>query len=286
MAGLTTAKEIRAAISLCAVPGSERIGRSLAEFGEEHTLDLLMRGIGPKKVINDIRQATLRVQQVLDSPHYRFITPQDLEWPALLRDLDCDQPVGLWCRGQGNLADLSVKQIAIVGARAATSYGERMASAIASNCVQWAGSVISGGAFGIDAAAHRGALSSDGATVAVLASGVDVAYPSAHTGLFDRIVESGLVISEAPPGTKAAKHAFLIRNRLIAALSQATVVVEAALRSGSLSTANWANALGRPVWGVPGPLTSASSAGVHAGIRDGTMCIVADENDVLDSILG
>jgi DNA processing protein len=140
--------------------------------------------------------------------------------------------------------------------------------------------VISGAAYGIDAAAHRGSLVGQGKTVAVLACGVDVAYPVSHRGLLSSITDSGVVVSEAPPGAKPHKHRFLIRNRLIAALSQSTVVVEAALRSGSLSTSNWAHVLNRQIWGIPGPITSATSAGVHAAIRDNMMKIASSTDDI------
>jgi predicted Rossmann fold nucleotide-binding protein DprA/Smf involved in DNA uptake len=140
--------------------------------------------------------------------------------------------------------------------------------------------IISGAAYGIDAAAHRGSLAGKGKTVAVLACGVDVAYPVSHRGLLSTITDSGVVVSEAPPGAKPHKHRFLIRNRLIAALSQSTVVVEAALRSGSLSTSNWAHVLNRQIWGIPGPITSATSAGVHAAIRDNMMKIATSADEI------
>ena len=171
--------------------------------------------------------------------------------------------------------------VAIVGARAATSYGERIAAEISSTLGEWGIPSISGGAFGIDAAAHRGSLAAGGVTIAVLACGIDIAYPAAHHGLFDRITESGLLISESPPGGLPLKNKFLTRNRIIAALSKEVVVVEAALRSGSLSTANWANALGRKVWGVPGPITSPTSAGVHQGIRNKSMEIMLEPTELV-----
>jgi predicted Rossmann fold nucleotide-binding protein DprA/Smf involved in DNA uptake len=140
--------------------------------------------------------------------------------------------------------------------------------------------IISGAAYGIDAAAHRGSLAGKGNTIAVLACGVDVAYPASHRGLLSTITDAGVVVSEAPPGSKPHKHRFLIRNRLIAALSQSTVVVEAALRSGSLSTSNWAHVLNRQIWGIPGPITSATSAGVHAAIRDNMMKIATGADEI------
>jgi DNA processing protein len=213
-----------------------------------------------------------------------FITPSDTAWPSQLQDLDLSAPLGLWCRGTGDAHELNMYSLAVVGARAATAYGERIASEIGSLAGQHGVTIVSGAAYGIDAAAHRGVLASGGRTIAVLACGVDVPYPSAHQGLLERIAENGLIISEAPPGSKPHKRRFLVRNRLIAALSSSTLVVEAALRSGSLSTANWANALGRQVWGVPGPLSSATSAGVHVGIAQGEMHIVTDFATVLGTV--
>jgi DNA processing protein len=213
-----------------------------------------------------------------------FVTPSDTAWPPQLQDLDLSAPLGLWCRGASDIRELNQNSLAVVGARAATAYGERIASEVGSLAGEYGVTIVSGAAYGIDAAAHRGVLATGGKTIAVLACGVDVPYPSAHQGLLERIAENGLIVSEAPPGTKPHKRRFLVRNRLIAALSASTLVVEAALRSGSLSTANWANALGRPVWGVPGPLSSATSAGVHLGIAQGEMNIVADLATVLGTV--
>jgi len=138
--------------------------------------------------------------------------------------------------------------------------------------------VISGGAYGIDGAAHRGALGSDGQTVAVLAGGIDVLYPAGHSALLHRIGTSGLLVTEYPPGVRPARHRFLTRNRLVAALSSATIVVEAGLRSGAANTAAWARALGRVVCAVPGPVTSAASAGCHVLLRNGAELVTrADE---------
>jgi DNA processing protein len=129
--------------------------------------------------------------------------------------------------------------------------------------------VVSGGAYGIDGAAHRATLAADGLTVAVLAGGIDVPYPAGHTALLRRIADDGLIVSEYPPGVRPARYRFLTRNRLVAALSGATVVVEAGLRSGAANTAAWARALGRPVCAVPGPVTSSASVGCHVLVRGG-----------------
>jgi len=227
------------------------------------------------KSIDRVMNSALIEQAVksLNSVRGRFITPADDEWPATLDDLDTSAPIGLWCTGNGSLLEITQQSLAVVGARSATSYGERIAHELGAQAANENVGVISGAAYGIDAAAHRGTLAGRGKTVAVMACGVDVAYPVSHRGLLSNITDSGVVVSEAPPGSKPHKHRFLIRNRLIAALSQTTVVVEAALRSGSLSTANWAHVLNRQIWGIPEPITSATSAGVHAAIRDNMMKI-------------
>lgn len=262
----------RVAINSLLLPGDERIGMTIGEFGIADTIARWRAGIGPKVICQRIEPALEQTQQVLDLASTcgaRFIIPTDPEWPTQLDDLDTQAPVGLWVRSGHNLAEISETSLAIVGARAATSYGQRMASELGTLAADNEHCVVSGAAYGIDAAAHRGALAAGGTTIAILACGVDVAYPTAHYGLLERIAENGVVISEVPPGTLARKQYFLIRNRLIAALASNTVVVEAALRSGALSTSNWANALGRKVWGVPGPITSASSAGVNREIATG-----------------
>jgi DNA processing protein len=158
--------------------------------------------------------------------------------------------------------------VALVGSRAASAYGDHMARLLAGGLVDRGFAVVSGGAYGIDAAAHQATLSADGVTVAVLASGVDVPYPLKNSVLLSRITERGLVISEAPPGSRPYRHRFLSRNRLIAALTSGTVIVEAGLRSGALNTARHARRIGRPLMGVPGSVTNAQSAGVHAMLRE------------------
>jgi DNA processing protein len=176
--------------------------------------------------------------------------------------------------------------VAIVGARAATPYGEVVARELAVACVESGGTVVSGGAFGIDAAAHRGALDGGGTTVCVLASAVDMPYPRGNDLLLHRIAEDGLLVSESPLGQGPRRQRFLTRNRLIAALSRGTVVVEAALRSGSASTAASAYALNRQVLAVPGPITSPMSAGCHRMIADGHAALVGSSDDVVQLLGG
>jgi DNA processing protein len=222
----------------------------------------------------------------------RFVIPGDPEWPDGLDDLDRVQdlhrrggtPLGLWVRGPLRLDELCRRSVAVVGSRSATTYGASIAGQLAAELAGAGVTVVSGAAYGIDQAAHRGALSGGGSTVAVLACGADRAYPSAHRQLLEYIGETGLVVSEAPPGSAPTKLRFLSRNRLIAALTVGTVVVEAAVRSGALNTSSWAGLLNRTVMGVPGPVTSAPSEGVHELIRSGAATLVTRGADVLELV--
>ncbi|MEP6463993.1 MAG: DNA-processing protein DprA [Frankiaceae bacterium] len=217
----------------------------------------------------------------------RVICPGDVEWPAGLDALDhLEQPApfALWLRGGGDLAVQAARGVAIVGARAATAYGVRVAGDLSAELAAAGCCVVSGGAYGIDGAAHRGALVADAPTVVVLACGVDVAYPRGHVSIFTQAATEGVIVSEAPPGSVAMRHRFLIRNRLIAALGLGTVVVEAAVRSGALSTAGHAERLSKPVMAVPGPIGSALSAGCHLLIRDRNAILVTSADQVLEVV--
>jgi DNA processing protein len=204
----------------------------------------------------------------------RLLLPGDLEWPSQLDVLGDAQPWGLWVRGHADLRYACLRSVSVVGTRAATPYGIHVCGEMAASLADRGWTIVSGGAFGIDAYAHRGAIAGAGVTVAVLACGVDRAYPQGHERLFRSIMESGAVVSEWPPGRMPTKHGFLVRNRVIAALSRGTVVVEAALRSGALNTARHAHDQGRPLMAVPGPVTSPQSAGCHEAIREwGAVCV-------------
>lgn len=220
--------------------------------------------------------------------HIRIITPEHQEWPVLLEDLQDTAPHCLWLQGPGRLGDLvGGRSVALVGSRASTAYGEDTAGTLGADFAARGGTVVSGGAYGIDAAAHRGALAApDGATIAVLAGGLDRLYPRGNTQLLERIRDRHLLVSEAPPGTAPTRWRFLARNRLIAALSQAVVVVEASWRSGALSTARLADQLSRPVGAVPGPITSAASAGCHRLIRERGAVLITEPGEVLDLLPG
>lgn len=203
----------------------------------------------------------------------RLLVPGDRQWPDDLDLLGPRRPLCLWVIGAGDLRRACEKGVCLVGARASTGYGERLARNLAAGCVERGYSVVSGAAYGIDGTAHRATLAADGVTVAVLACGVDRTYPRGHDHLFARIKERGCLVSEIPPGSAPTRWRFIRRNRLIAALGKVTVVVEAAWRSGTMITAREAAELGRPVGAVPGPVTSAASAGCHRLLRDGATCV-------------
>jgi DNA processing protein len=203
----------------------------------------------------------------------RVVLPSNEEWPSLLSLLRAPPPC-LWVRGPARLHEVLGRSVAVVGARAATAYGEHVATDMSCGLVERGFAVVSGLAYGIDAAAHRGALAGDGVSVGIVAGGLDRAYPVAHETLMHRLAESGAVVSEVPPGSAPTRGRFLQRNRLIAALTTGTVVVEAAVRSGSLNTARTAERLGKPVGAVPGPVTSPTSAGCHALVRAGAAVVV------------
>ncbi|POX89635.1 DNA-protecting protein DprA [Mycobacterium kansasii] len=220
----------------------------------------------------------------------RLITPDDDEWPVLAfaafggsaarAKPYSGAPMVLWARGPARLDEVVSRAAAIVGTRAATAYGEHIAADLAAGLAEHDVAVISGGAYGIDGAAHRAALNCDGTTVAVLAGGIDVPYPAGHSSLLHRIGEHGLLITEYPPGVRPARYRFLTRNRLVAAVAGAAVVVEAGLRSGAANTAAWARALGRAVGAVPGSVTSSASAGCHVLLRDGAELITRADDIV------
>jgi DNA processing protein len=221
----------------------------------------------------------------------RFVIPGDDEWPDQLDILEeagqltrrGGVPYGLWVRGRANLRQAVARSVALVGARACSSYGEHVAAELSSGLADNGVTIVSGGAFGIDAAAHRGALAAAGLTIAVLACGVDVSYPKRNSALLSRIAEDGLVIAELPPGCSPTKLRFLARNRLIAAITQGTVVIEAAVRSGALNTAGWAEQCGRAVLAVPGPVTSSMSAGSHLLVRERNAVLATNVADIIEA---
>jgi len=213
----------------------------------------------------------------------RVITRGSPQWPSALAALGLAEPFALYVRGEADLDAAWRTGVAVVGARSATAYGAHMSGELAAGVAAAGRAVLSGGAYGIDAAAHRATLSVDGVTVAVMAGGVDRLYPAGNEELLRAVIARGAVVSEVPPGFAPHRSRFLTRNRLIAA-GAATVVVEAALRSGALNTARHACELMRPVGAVPGSATSPSSAGCHALIRDGAAILVAGADHILELV--
>jgi DNA processing protein len=213
----------------------------------------------------------------------RVVCPGDPEWPTQLDVLGDARPLILWLRGSADLRFACLRSVSVVGARAATGYGEHVATEMAAALAERGWCVISGGAYGIDASAHRGALGADGVTIAVLASGLEYGYPKGHHELFAAVAGQGVVVSECPPDRAPSRPGFLVRNRVIAALSCGTVVVEAALRSGALSTARHARDLCRPLMAVPGPVTSSQSEGCHEIIREWGAVCVTRARDVIEN---
>ncbi|MBA9007104.1 DNA-processing protein DprA [Thermomonospora cellulosilytica] len=278
-------EERLARATLCAIaePGEALLGRLIDRVGARGAL-AVVRGTEPVPdgvPITDRARARLAAWQarlagtdpetdleICDRIGGRMICPGDPEWPAALDDLGDHRPYALWLRGSADLRHACLRAVAIVGARAASPYGTRIAADLGAELADAGWTVISGGALGIDGAAHRGTLAVDGRTIAVFAGGVDRFYPPRNEVLFLEIIEHGLLVSESPPGTDPSRLRFLIRNRLIAALARGTVVIEAAARSGALNTAAHTRDLGRPLMAVPGPVDSLTSVGCHRLLRE------------------
>jgi DNA processing protein len=286
-------RRARAWLSRAVEPGTIDFWRYVDDLGPVEAVRRLRSGRAPERIRSLVgaraeQDATLTDLARAERCGARLVVPEDGEWPALpLHALtlavsaepvepkgQSDRtkapvpPLALWVRGTPRLDELVDRSVAIVGSRASTAYGEHVAAELGHQLGERGWTVVSGGAFGIDAAAHRGALAAEAPTLAVLACGVDRPYPAAHGALFHRIAENGLLVSEWAPGCAPLRHRFLVRNRLIAALTRGTVVVEAAARSGAQATARRAEDLGRQVLVVPGPVTSAMSVGCHELLRD------------------
>ncbi len=281
--------ERRARMALCALQvaadpglahlvethGAREVWETIRRQGESTSLGRRAQGIDPEK----LEAATTRSGAC-------FLVPGDEFWPGTLADLGtCQlgdqggQPLGLWVAGNPELL-MMPRAVAVVGARAATSYGLHVAEELAADLSASGWLVVSGLAFGIDSAAHRGALGAGGPTLAVMATGVDKTYPASHHGLRNQIQANGAVITELAPGIHPLRASFLGRNRLIAALGSGTVVVEAGARSGARNTISWAAELGRVAMAVPGPVTSSLSVTPHHLIRESIATLVTSATDV------
>lgn len=295
-------------------PEPERLARAaLSRIGEARDLALraVVDAVGPVEVWARLRAGASAISGIdlaavaerarsaepsrdldrLEQLGGRLVCPGEAEWPDRLDALgaapeapDGRVPYALWVRGRLQLASAVARSVAVVGSRAATAYGSLVAAELAAGLAERGCTVVSGGAYGIDGAVHRGALAAGGRTAVVLAGGIDVPYPRGHDQLFERVAGCGVLVSESPPGAAAMRHRFLSRNRLIAALGLGTVIVEAAPRSGALSTARHADRLCRPLMAIPGPVTSTMSAGCHALVRAGQALLVTGADDVLDVV--
>ncbi|KQZ88871.1 hypothetical protein ASD62_05705 [Phycicoccus sp. Root563] len=265
-------------------PGDPAAARLISAVGAEAAL----HGVDPSSTLGQqmaVRVPDLDVERDLEiaaALGARIVVPDDDEWPTGL-DLLANPPFCLWVRGPVQLDEVCERSVSVVGARAASGYGLHQAKEISAGLAERGWTVVSGAAYGIDGAAHEGALAVDGVTVAVVAGGVDRPYPAGHAGLLARVADAGAVVSEVPPGSAPTRWRFLSRNRVIATMSRGTVVVEAGLRSGSRNTAKTALEHQRVVCAVPGPVTSAVSAGCHVLIRDGAL-LVTDTAEVLEAV--
>jgi len=216
----------------------------------------------------------------------RVLTPGDVDWPEPLADLGHAQPFALWVQGNSDaLGGSHLRRVALVGSRVATAYGEHATTTLADGLAQRGYTVVADGGYGIAAAAHRATLAASGCTVVVLACGTDRPFPPGNATLFQHITDAGgALVSELPPGTGPTRQRFTARAWLIAALCATTVVVEASTRSTALRIAEHALSMGRTVAGVPGPITSATSTGVHRLIQDGETRLVATVEDITELI--
>ncbi|SFK44493.1 DNA-processing protein DprA [Amycolatopsis sacchari] len=290
----------RAYLARVAEPPAKALAAFVASVGPVDAAEAVRKGDCPQDVIDETiaRRDRDRAEADLEAAGKtgaRLIIPEDDEWPAwslLCLDIAGQRgipsavpPLALWARGEAHLGDATEGAVAIVGARASSGYGESVAGEFAYGLVQRDLAIFSGAALGIDGAAHRGALAARGTTVALLGCALDAGYPAGHVTLLNMIAErGGLVVSEYPPGTPPARHRFLVRNRLIAALSEGTVVVEAGRRSGARNTANTAGILGKIVMAVPGPIGSATSVGCHDLIRNADATLVGSVEDVIEIV--
>lgn len=216
-----------------------------------------------------------------------LVTPADPLWPPQLNDLGPARPYGLWCRGDSrHLLDVaSAPSVALVGSRDPSIYGTEATTHLAAELARRGYTVISGGAMGIDIAAHRAALtqqSSDLPTIAFMAGGLDRLYPAQNSDALNMIVDRGLIMSEVSVGNTPTRWRFLERNRLIAALARHTIVVEARWRSGALNTARHAMEIGRTLWAVPGQINSPNSVGTNRLLRDGLAQTLTEAADILE----
>lgn len=293
-------RRARVVLAMLAEPDDPVTGGLLRRVGAVETLGLLDTDTvvpGLSRVDGEVWRDRLTSPGRLDGLDQRLrmveeigiatLIPGDAQWPGALDDLRDRAPYVLFVRGATSfLARPMQDLVTVTGSRAASGYGEHVAGELAGDLANRERVLVAGGAYGVEAAVHRAALAAGGDTIAVLAGGVDRPHPSGNRDLLDRVADVGALVSELPPGAVPTRHRFLTRSRLLAAMSAATVVVEAGARSGALRVAAEAHHLGRQVGAVPGPVTSVTSHGPHELLRTGHARLVTSAADVEELVTG
>jgi DNA processing protein len=276
-----------------AEPGDRLAGELISRFGPVEALEVFRnrRTVGEDFLAAFERWAprdrtNLAEDKIADAKKsdLKLLLPSDLEWPIQLNDLGGHAPLLLWYQGSIDVFQRLGRVVALVGSRNATHYGQRVTSELCGVAVDDGAAIVSGGALGIDAVAHRATLARGGTTIAFMAGSLDIPYPSGNLELFQRIAHTGLLLSEMAPGSRPTRWRFLQRNRLIAALCEGLVVAEAGWRSGSINSVNHAVELGRKVFAIPGPINSPASAGCNRLIRDGMASILLEVGDLASEL--
>jgi DNA processing protein len=278
--------EARAILFSCIEPGHFFWSAEISAYGPLKVLESILSASYPaektKAIATSIRVAEVgQILYEIEKAGAQFLTPEHEHWPVGVNQL-VNPPIGLVVKGDSTC--LITDSLAIVGSRKPTNYGANVASEFARGFSDLGWTIISGGAYGIDSYAHRATLQANGATIAVLATGIEVAYPKSNQKLFNEMSAHGALISELMPYESAMPSRFLVRNRLIASIAKATLVVEAAYKSGSLRTAHDAAELLRPVMAIPGPINSAMSQGCHRLISERAAELITSVADAVEFI--
>lgn len=287
---MSTNEELHACLYLSRAvePPAPAVYDYVAVHGPIDTLAAIRVGSAPPAVLAEVTRPDTEITddlRAIDQGLARLITPSDADWPtgrlSGLTRVDSGAPLCLWVRGHASLADLTGTAVTVTGSRAATTYGQQIATDVGFHLARHGVTVVAGGSYGVESSSHSGVLAADGPIVVVLPCGVDIAHPHSHEPLFRQIVANGgLLVSEYPTGAQPSRRRFAARARLLAALSTATVVVEAGRRSGALTVARWAGELHRRLYGVPGPVTSANSVGVHELLRTGAATLITSADQI------
>ena len=295
---VTDDRSARVLLSIIGIPADVATGKLLAEVSSVELISIV-DGDGLVPGMDRVEAAVWRdrilsaatpdrlAERIVEANKFRVIIPSDPDWPTSLNDLGPRAPYALWAKGRTELLTQPLTQrIPVTGARADTSYGAHVTDELCGDLAQSGRTLVAGAAYGIEASVHRAALIRDANTIAVLASGVDRPYPAGHTDLIDRIAREGLLLSEVPPSVAPTRQRFIDRSRILAAMSSATIIVEAGSRSGSLHTATEAAQLGRLVGAVPGPVTSAASTGTNLLLQSGHARVITNGTDIMRMLEG